>query len=539
MDIDPSFNDERHITRRQALAAGGVALAGLGLAACGGSGSNPSSSSKTVPQGKIKHGGNLNVGVEGNGLKDIMDAQNDLAKIDQARLVTGWQPLLEYDRNYKLTMTGLAESLERDGDHAYVVRVRKGIEFHNGKTLTADDVIYSFKRLCNKKLGLDGGTSVTSVNPNDLRKLDKYTVRIGLYQPDSTIPDGLGAYTCTMVPEGYTNTGRSWKQGQVGTGPYRLESFTPGQQSVHTRFPNYWEAPKPYLDRVTIIDVNDANARMNGLISGQLDAIADVPYSSAKLIQTHPNLVLFNNEGGGWLVLCMRVDQKPFSDVRVRQAFRLIADRPQMLEQALAGYGRIANDMYAPFDPAYLSNLPQRTQDLDKAKSLLKAAGQADLRINLPTSEVATGLNEMCQVFAQQAKGAGVSVNVQVLDQTTFNNGFQKWTFSPDFWGTRLYLPQVAQSELHGAPYNETYWPPQGSNFAKLYKQALAQPAGPARTEIEHEMMMEEFNTGGYMIPFFDNLVDGYSNKVGGFEKNRGTLNLDYYGRHFGDVYFV
>ena len=282
-----------------------------------------------------------------------------------------------------------------------------------------------------------------------------------------------------MVPEGYTNTGRSWKQGQVGTGPFRLESFSPGQQSVHSRFANYWDAPKPYLDQVTIVDVDDANARMNGLISGQLDAIADVPYSSAKLIQTHSNLVLFNNEGGGWLVLCMRIDQKPFTDVRVRQAFKLIADRPQLLEQALAGYGRIANDMYAPFDPAYLSSMPQRTQDLEQAKSLLKAAGQSDLRINLPTSEVATGLNEMCQVFAQQAKGAGVSVNVQVLDATTFNNGFQKWTFSPDFWGTRLYLPQVAQSELKSAPYNETYWPPQGSNFAKLYQQALAEPAGP------------------------------------------------------------
>jgi peptide/nickel transport system substrate-binding protein len=537
VNIDPSFNDEHHITRRQALAAGGAALAGLGLAACGGS--SGSKSATTVAQGKIKHGGSLKVGVEGNGLKDIMDAQNDLAKIDQARLVTGWQPLLEYDRNFKLTMTGLAESLERDGNTAYVVKLRKGIEFHNGKTLTADDVIYSFKRLTNKKLGLDGGTSVTSVNPKDLKKLDKYSVRIGLFQPDSTIPDGLASYTATMVPEGYTNKGHSWKDGQVGTGPFRLESFAPGQQSVHTRFANYWDAPKPYLDQVTIVDVDDANARMNGLISGQLDAIADVPYSSAKLIQTHPNLVLFNNEGGGWLVLCMRIDQAPFTDVRVRQAFKLIADRPQMLEQALAGYGRIANDMYAPFDPAYLSNTPQRKQDLEQAKSLLKAAGQSDLRINLPTSEVATGLNEMCQVFAQQAKGAGVSVKVQVLDATTFNNGFQKWTFSPDFWGTRLYLPQVAQSELKGAPYNETYWPPADSNFAKLYKQALAQPAGPKRTEIEQEMMREEFNNNGYMIPFFDNLVDAYSSKVGGFAKNRGTLNLDYYGRHFGDVYFV
>ena len=525
---------ENRLTRRQALVSGGAAALGLGLAACGGT---SHSTSKAAVSG-ARRGGNLRVAVEGNGLKDIMDAQNDLAKIDQARLVTGWEPLLEYDRNFNLTTTGLAESVEPHGSLAYDVRVRQGIEFHNGKTLTADDVIYSLKRLTNKSLGLDGGTSVTSVDPHTLKKLDKYTVRVGLTQPDVTIPYGLASYTATIVPEGYTNKGKSWRDGQVGTGPFRLDSFTPGQQSVHKRFENYRLSGKPHLDQVTIIDINDANARMNGLIAGQVDAIADVPYSQAKLITAQPSLILFNNEGGGWLTLCMRVDQKPFTDVRVRQAFRLIADRQQILEQALAGYGRVANDMYAPFDPAYLQ-MPQRTQDLEQAKSLLKAAGYENLSIDLPTSEVATGLNEMCQVFAQQAKGAGVNVNVKVLDATTFNNGFQKWTFSPDFWGTRLYLPQVAQSELKGAPYNECHWPPAGSNFAKLYSQALAEQNEAKRTDIIHAMMKEEFETGGYIIPMFDNLVDAYSNKVGGFEKNRGTLNLDYYGRHFADVYFV
>lgn len=524
---------ENKLTRRQALAGAGATAISLGLVACGSS----SSSSRTVSS-VARRGGNLRVAVEGNGLKDIMDAQNDLAKIDQARLVTGWEPLLEYDREFKLTRTGLAESVEPHGATAYDIRVRQGIEFHNGKTLTADDVIYSLKRLTNKSLGLDGGTSVTSVDPHNLKKLDKYTVRVGLTQPDVTIPDGLASYTATIVPEGYTNKGRSWQEGQVGTGPFRLQSFTPGQQSVHTRFENYRQSGKPHLDQVTIVDINDASARMNGLISGQVDAIADVPYSQAKLITAQPSLILFNNEGGGWLTLCMRVDQKPFSDVRVRQAFRLIADRQQILEQSLAGFGRVANDMYAPFDPAYLQE-PQRTQDLEQAKSLLKAAGYSNLSIDLPTSEVATGLNEMCQVFAQQAKGAGVNVNVKVLDATTFNNGFQKWTFSPDFWGTRLYLPQVAQSELKGAPYNECHWPPHGSKFASLNQQALGEQDVAKRTDIIHAMMKEEFETGGYIIPMFDNLVDAYSKKVGGFQKNRGTLNLDYYGRHFADVYFV
>ncbi len=528
---------DRSISRRQALLGGGALAAGLGLAACTGH-STAASSSSAAPKQKARRGGSLTVAVAGNGLKDIMDAQNDLAKIDQARLVTGWEPLLEYDRNFQLTQTGLAESVEPDGQLGYIVKLRSGVEFHNGKTFGADDVIYSLMRLTDPKLGVDGGSGLMSIDRKNIKKVNATTVRIGLSRPDVTIPDGLASYTATMVPVGYTNKGTSYRNGQVGTGPFKLESFSPGHQSVHSRFANYRESGKPYLDEVKIIDIDDPNARMNALVSGQVQAIADVPYSSTKIVTSHSDLVLFNNAGGGWLTLCMRIDKPPFTDVRVRQAFRLIVDRKQILENALSGYGRVANDLYAPFDPAYLQ-VAQREQDLEQAKSLLKAAGQEKLSIDLQTSEVATGLNAMCQVFAQQAKGAGVTVNVKQLDSTTFNNGFQKWTFSPDFWGTRNYLQQVGQGSVKTAPYNETYWPPSSSNFQSLYTQALAQQDESKRTDILHAMMKEEHDTGGYIIPFFDNLVDAYSNKVSGFQKNRGTLNLDYYGRHFADVFLV
>ena len=530
---DPRSSTE--ITRREALLGGGAIVLASALAACSG-GSTPAA--RSAAPLKARRGGNLSVAVEGNGLKDIMDAQNDLAKIDQARAVTGWEPLLEFDRQFNLTTTGLAESVEADGRLGYVIKIRSGIEFHDGKTLTADDVVYSLQRLTDPKLALDGGTGLLSVDRKNIKKVDGSTVRLGLTRPDVTIPLGLASYTATMVPDGYTNTGHSWKDGQVGTGPFRLQSFEPGQRSVHSRFENYRLPGKPYLDQVTIIDIDDPNARMNALVSGQVQAIADVPYAQTGIVTAHPDLVLFDNAGGGWLTLCMRIDQEPFTDVRVRQAFRLIVDRKQMLDNAISGYGRIANDLYAPFDPAYLQ-VAQREQDLDQAKSLLRAAGHSGLTIDLQTSEVATGLNAMCQVFAQQAKGAGVTVNVKQLDSTTFNNGFQKWTFSPDFWGTRNYLPQVAQGSLKGAPYNETYWPPTTSNFASLYAQALAQQDEGKRTDIIHSMMQEEFDTGGYIIPFFDNLVDAYSSKVGGLQKNRGTLNLDYYGRHFADVFLA
>jgi peptide/nickel transport system substrate-binding protein len=560
LPLEDELDPGARITRRDALlGAGGLAI-GLGLAACGSGGTTSSGSTGAVATdaataaastdgvataaaastatGALKRGGNLRLGIAGNGLKDIVDGQNTLAKADAARLMAGFEPLLTFDRNYQLVNDALALSIEPDGPTAYVVKLRQGVEFHNGKTLGADDVIYSLKRLTTKKLALDGGTGVTTVDPSNLKKIDDLTVRIGLLQADGTIPYGLASYTACIVPDGYTSTGKSAAQGQVGTGPFKLDSFVPGKQSVHSRFANYWRTGQPYLDQVTIIDIDDDSARINALIAGQIDVLADVPFAQTALITGQQSLTLFENVGAGWLPLGMRVDQKPFTDVRVRQAFRLIVDRPQMLAQAIAGHGRVANDLYAAFDPAFLK-APQRVQDLDQAKSLLKAAGYEGMKIDLPTNEQAAGMNEMCKVFAQMAKGAGVSVNVKVLDSTTFNNGYLKWTFAPDFWGTRLYLPQVAQGSLPNAPFNTTHWPPAGSDFAGLYKQALAESDEGKRTDILHRMQQEEYDGGGYIISFNNNIIDAYSKKVTGFEKNRGTLNLDSYGRNFADVAFV
>ena len=145
----------------------------------------------------------------------------------------------------------------------------------------------------------------------------------------------------------------------------------------------------------------------------------------------------------------MRVDQAPFDDVRVRQAFRLIVDREQMVQQVLSGHGSVANDLYARYDPVYASDLPQRQQDLEQAKSLLKQAGREGLSVELVTAPVFQGIVEAAQVFAEQAKGAGVNVKVRKVDSGTFyGDNYLRWPFAQDFWASRVYLSQVAQGDL-------------------------------------------------------------------------------------------
>ena len=183
------------------------------------------------------------------------------------------------------------------------------------------------------------------------------------------------------------------------------ESFTPGQQSVFKKFPNYWQSGRPYVDQLTIIDFTDDTARVNALLGGQVDAIDNLPTGQIAQVQGNSQLKVLISHTGQWQPFTMRVDQAPFNDVRVRQAMRLIVDRPQMVEQVLSGQGRIANDMYAPFDPGYPTHLPQRHQDLEQAKSLLKAAGHAGLTVQLTTAPVFQGVVQAAQVFAQQATG--------------------------------------------------------------------------------------------------------------------------------------
>jgi peptide/nickel transport system substrate-binding protein len=522
------------ISRRQLLAgAGGLAVAG-GLAACGSSGSS-SSTSPTQAAGQPKRGGNFRLGVTGGGSKDIMDGQNIITKPDQARLVTAFETLLLFDDNYQLTSNGLAESVTQDNPKQYTIKLRQGIEFSNGKTLTADDVLYSFQRIGTKANGLTGYAATATMDIANMKKLDKYTVQLPLKTPDSTVPQTLASYTFGMVPSGY----QAYPHAQVGTGAYKLKSFTPGQQSVHERNPNYWRSGQPYFDTVTIIDFSDSTAQVNGLLGGQIDAMTDLPPSQVKVVQARGMAALVSKTGG-WLPICMAIDMPPFDDVRVRQAMRLIVDRPGMLEQVASGYGFIGNDLYAPFDPGYNHSLPQRKQDIAQAKSLLKAAGKANLSVDLHTTNGAAGMVETATVFANQAQAAGVKINV-INDPNYYGNQYLKLAFSIDFWGTRSYLNQVQQGSLPNAPYNETHWPPKsgtGSNFGSLYNQALATTDAATRTQLEHQMQQAEYDIGGYIIPFFGGLIDGYAAKVKGLKPSKGTLNLDSFGHGFRTIWF-
>jgi peptide/nickel transport system substrate-binding protein len=516
-----------------------AAIAGLAIAGAGGV---ARSATAAINASLPKRGGTFRLGVPGGSAKDFIDGQYIITTPDIARLMTGWETLVVNDANFKLKFDGLAEeiSVNERGDQ-WTIRVRDGIEFHNGKTMGAADVRYSLQRLISPKAAIGGQALLASIDPQRIKKLDKRTVRLTLKTPDGTILDALTLYTNGIVPVGYSPNGFGKANPNVGTGPYKIQSFTPGQQSVHVRNPNYWRSGQPYFDKIVIIDFPDDTARVNALLGGQVDAITDVPPALIPLISNHSGTKVLESPGAAWPPLCMRVDQPPFNDARVRQAMRLIVDRPQMVQQAFSGHGHIGNDIYSPFDEAYDTSIPQRKQDIEKAKSLLKSAGQEGLTVDLQSTAAALGMNEGAQVFAQQAKAAGVKVNVKILDGGTFyGNQYLSWTFSTDFWNPKSYLSQVAAGSAPTSPYNETHWPDAAhQNFLSLYNLAKKTANRKKRFAIIHQMQKIEYDSGGYIVWGFNNRLDGYSSKVKGLKGGfKSTLALNQFGNGYRTIWF-
>jgi peptide/nickel transport system substrate-binding protein len=509
------------VTRRQVLrgALSGAVVLGAGgmLGACGGDDNGGGGGGGGTPAqsegGKLKTGGVLRVGATGGGAKDSIDAHRPTVDTDIMRCWNLYESLAVRTPDFSELEMLLAESIEAEGSKpdTWTIRLKEGVMFHNGKPVTADDVIFSIKRIKDPKDPKVGAASLNYVKADALKKMDDRTVRVKLDFANSGFPDDLGQYFNAIVPVDYD------PENPVGTGPFKYKSFTAGQQSEFEKFADYHEEGKPYVDSLVIIDFPEDTARTNALLGGQVDVIDNLPAAQVENVKANPNLRVISSETGAWQPFTMRIDQAPFDDVRVRQAFRLIVDREQMVQQVLSGHGAVANDLYARYDPVYASDLEQRQQDLEQAKSLLKQAGQEGLSVELVTAPVFQGIVEAAQVFAEQAKGAGVNVKVRKVDSGTFyGDNYLKWGFAQDFWASRVYLSQVAQGDLPDSPFNETHWPPD-DKFLDLIQQARAEVDEAKRKDILHEAQTMQYEQGGYIIPYFSNIIDAHSAKLGGF----------------------
>ena len=513
LQTQDGFQDiaETRVSRRQLLgraATGGAALGVTGLLAACGAGASPTGTASTAAEAAIpRKGGTLRIGIGGGGPADNANPQNPLDGPDLLYIWALFDQLCLVDEEFVLR-NRLAEEIASNHDATeWTVRIKSGVEFHNGKTLTADDVLFTYQSMFNpKRVAADSwiGSFIQSMH-----KLDARTVRFTLNQPmgwfDIAIGDGG---VNGIMPVGFD------VKKPIGTGPFKLVSFTPGVEAVFEGFSNYW-AGKPHLDRLVISTINDDNARLNALISNQLDILTSISAAQMPAVRGNHNLRVYNSPGAQFTPITMRVDRPPFDDVRVRQALRLAVDRHEVVESAYGGYGRPASDLYSLYDPDYDHSL-HRSQDLEQAKSLLRQANQTNLSVTLVTSNVLSGTIGMCEVVAQNASLAGVRVNIRQVDAATlFGPSFLSWPLAIDIYQGLRYLTTSAICDGPNATLNETHF--KNPRYERLWKEASATASPSRRKELLTEMQTILFNEGGYLIPAYPNALSAYSSRVAGF----------------------
>ena len=295
-----------------------------------------------------KNGGVLKLGLAGGSTTDSLDFRTttDSVLIDANHGL--WNCLAEWGQDGK-PHPELAESWEAtNGAKDWVLNLRKGVTFSNGKEFTADDAIYSLN-LHRGDTKSGGATSVKGVT--DIKKLNDHQIQISLSAPDADLPYGLTDYHLMMVPDGF----KDWAK-PVGTGAFVLESFDPGVRIRVKKVRPYWKEGKGLLDGVDVTVINDGSARLNALISGQIDAINRVDHKAVALLSKTPRIEVVRAPGGWFSVLAMEVDKPPYDNPDIRMAVMLAADREQMLKALFSGYGTAGNDHpIPPTDPYFNS----------------------------------------------------------------------------------------------------------------------------------------------------------------------------------------
>lgn len=500
------------VDRRELLRWGGAALLGIPLlAACGGNGGSPGSAGAP---GEVRRGGRLTVGMITAGRTETLDVRKGFTLPDTARNYQLYEGLYALDSNNK-PVPALAASGEHNAEATlWTFRIRDGVQFHNGKPLTAEDVLYTIRSWASEESYFNPVVGPL-IDFAALRTRDPMTVEVPLHSGIAELPSLLAYYTAGVIPDGFTDFDTP-----VGTGPFVYESFQPGTRSVFSANKNYWQEGKPYVDELVInSSFSDDEARLNALLAQQIDVAPQLPFTQARQYSGGNQFRVSVGNGPQCQMFYMRVDEGPARDVRVRQAMRLLIDRDAMIQNVLAGFGELGNDLPG-YGLEYFAGDLTRSRDVDQARSLLRAAGQRDLRIELITSPITAGFVESATLLKQQAAEGGVTVDITRQDPSVFftdAGGYMRNTFSQDYW---TLIPSLTAFYLQGlvtdAPYNVTHW---GGAAADGQVRAAIAETDPVRAADRwRDVQQAQFDEGGYIIWSAQPYIDGYRNAVQGIE---------------------
>ena len=417
----------------------------------------------------------------------------------------------------------LAESWEpAENGQKWVFKLRKGVEFHNGKSLESADVVHSLNQHRGEDSRSTGKGLFTAVT--DVQSDGKETVIITLNSPNADFPYTLADYHFPIAPDGSMDA--EWEQG-VGTGPFSLVEWEPGVRALTRRNPNYFK-DGPYFDEVETLAVADVVARQNALRTGDVDVIDKPDTKTLDLLAGAAGVRIIEVAGNTHYTFPMLMDQAPFDDYHVRQAMKYSLDRNVILDVVLNGHGYVGNDH--PISKSmryYNADLPQREFDPEKARYHLQQAGLSSLDVTLSAADIYTGGMDAAQLFQEFAKKAGI--NIEIERAPTDNYWSEVWNvkpFSVSYWSGRPTEDlMLSLAFSNSSSWNETHW--NNETFETILVAARAELDEAKRKDMYGELQRLIYDEGGLIAPVFANNITAVSDKLEIPEQISATFAAD------------
>lgn len=473
---------------------------------------SPASAAAAKPTGETPVPGGV-LRMRFAGAPDTLDPQKSFQNEGYAVSSAIFDNLTQLDAEGKVQPMLATKWTPEKRAQEWVLELREGVKFHHGREFTADDVVASLTRLQDPANNFVGRGTLGPIK--EVKAEAKNRVRLILDFPFAELPEGLASSRGRIGPADKLD---SLANEPVGSGPFTLKDYQPGAQATLIKNPNYWMTGRPYVDEYRVITMKEGAAATAALQSGSIDAIFETTPEMHAGLEKVPTIKTFSLESQSHQVISMTAAMEPFNKVEVRQAFKYILDREQMLKALLLGLGSIGNDHPIPRFSEFWAERPQTGRDLAKAKALLAQAGVPEINLELWTSSERPPSQKMAVVFKELAEPAGIKVEIKDVPQAVYAADVNKkkplYTVNKTGKATLYEMIYPYFHSKGGQNYALTQLSPK---LDAVIEDLIAETDVPKRKALVAQAIDLIREVGHEVIPYFTGLTAAQTSKVKGF----------------------